>query len=183
MSLTSTGYAYRGENGMITGRITTDALRGPHRLAYVRNQFLKIIGVANPTLLVLEDYAMGARGNNMFHIGELGGVLKTVAWDHGTALLPIPPAVLKKAITGKGNAGGKLSGKAKKQPMIDALQRTFGLPELQHDEADAAGLLIIGELLCDVRQMALTGAQLAYFDSIRQLQVIKGRLQSISFTN
>lgn len=174
-SLSSTGYAYQVDGKLITGRVTTDKLRGTHRLVYLRNQLERVIALSSPTLIVYEDYAMGARGNNMFHIGELGGVLKALIWEKGVDLLLVPPTTMKSVIA--------FSGRAEKTDIIKALQNRFGFSVSQHDEADAAGLMIVGEILKGTRRVAdepTRGGRRS--DAVFQLTITKGQLQSISFS-
>lgn len=125
-----------------------------------------------PTLVVYEDYAMGARGNNMFHMGELGGVLKVLIWSKGVDLLPIPPTVMKSVIA--------LDGKADKTKIATALKVRYNLTVTQHDEADAAGLLLLGDMYCGNRSVAQKVGKLDRFDSVRRTQAVKGKLQLIS---
>ena len=135
---------------------------------------------AQPTLMVIEDYAMGfggSRGGKVFHIGELGGVLKEMAWDRGIDILPVGPTVMKSVIAG--------NGKADKKEVSKALLRHFQVSVSQNDEADAAGLLLVGEMYCGSRMAPLhppplKGKQIDRMASVRGLEVIKGRLQSIS---
>ena len=181
-SLSSTGYAYQSDAGLVTGRVTTGDLRGPYRLVYIRNQLASVLQKAAPTLVVLEDYAMGARGNNMFHIGELGGILKALIWERSIDLLLLSPTMLKLAITGKGNADRGKAGKGKPE-MRKALNDRFGYDIPQNDEADAAGLMIIGEALRGVRQIDNHVGKSNHFKVISQIQVIKGKLQLISKTH
>lgn len=51
----------------------------------------------------LEGYAMGASGR-VFHIGENTGILKHKLFNAGVKISVIPPTVVKKFATGKGNA-------------------------------------------------------------------------------
>lgn len=174
-SLSSTGYAYQAGGKLITGRITTDKLRGAHRLVYLRKQVERVMSVCAPTLVVYEDYAMGARGNNMFHIGELGGVLKTLIWEKGVDLLSVPPTTMKSVIA--------LNGRADKPDITKALKTRFGLSVNQHDEADATGLMIVGEVLRGIRRITdESEGQPKRSDAIYQLNITKGQLQSISFS-
>lgn len=53
--------------------------------------------------IVIEDYAMGAKGK-VFHLGENCGLLKHKLWSAGLSFHTVPPSVLKKHATGKGNA-------------------------------------------------------------------------------
>jgi Holliday junction resolvasome RuvABC endonuclease subunit len=130
--------------------------------------------LAAPTLVVYEDYAMGARGNNMFNIGELGGVLKTLIWEKGVDLLSVPPTTMKSVIA--------FNGRAEKADITKALRTRFGLSVNQHDEADATGLMIVGEILKGIRRVVDEAGKTKRSDAIYQLTVTKGQLQSISFS-
>jgi hypothetical protein len=57
----------------------------------------------NPTELYIEDYAFAATGR-VFHIGEHAGILKYVLQQNSIAVRVVPPTVIKKFATGKGNA-------------------------------------------------------------------------------
>lgn len=53
--------------------------------------------------VVLEDYAFNATGR-VFHIGEHTGILKLILTRAGYHVCAVPPTVVKKYATGKGNA-------------------------------------------------------------------------------
>jgi Holliday junction resolvasome RuvABC endonuclease subunit len=173
-SLGSTGYAYRKDGKIVSGRITTDALRGAHRLFYIRLQLAKVVQLVAPTLTVLEDYAMGAGGrnnNNVFNIGELGGVVKTYLWENGMDVLSVAPTQMKSVIA--------LNGRADKTDISRALAQRFGIVVSQHDEADAVGLMLVGEMRCGLQTDALPRtkgrAQSDRFESIRQATISLGK--------
>lgn len=168
-SLACTGYAYMQAGRLITGHIKTDHLRGPHRLFYLRLMMGRILDLAKPALVVYEGYAFGAKGNNMFHIGELGGVLKTLLWERGIDFLEVPPTVMKSIIA--------LSGRAKKPQVAAALKSRFGLAVTQHDEADAAGLMLLGEMRTGARSLDVKAGKLDRFEAIRQTQIVRGKRQ------
>lgn len=171
-SLSSTGYAYTYNGKLITGCITTHPLKGPHRLFYTRLQLGKILDLANPTLAVVEDYAMGARGNNMFHIGELGGVLKVLLWERGIDLITVPPTTMKSVIA--------LDGRADKAKIAMALKVRFGMTVTQHDEADAAGFMLLGEMKAGTRKIDRKAGESDRFKAVSALGVVKGKLSLIS---
>ena len=54
-------------------------------------------------LVVMEDYALGAKGK-VFHIGENAGLLKWKMWRDKISFKLVGPTTLKKFATGKGNA-------------------------------------------------------------------------------
>lgn len=168
-SLRCTGYAYHDGGKLITGRIETDHLRGPRRLFYIRMMMGRALDAAQPTLVVVEDYAFSRKGNNMFHIGELGGVLKTLLWERGIDFIEVPPTVMKSIIA--------LTGKAKKPQVMAALKSRFGLVVTQHDEADAAGLMLLGEMRTGIRQTDAKVGKSDRFEAVRRTQVVKGKAQ------
>lgn len=157
---------------MVSGTITSGKLRGAHRLFYFRMMLGRVLDAAKPDLIVWEDYAMGARGNNMFHIGELGGVIRLMVWERGIDFLPIAPSLMKSVVA--------LSGAAKKPEIATALRVRFGISLAQHDEADAAGLMVAGEMKLGVRRYEVFGGRTDRNDSLRDAQIIKGKLNSIA---
>jgi hypothetical protein len=53
--------------------------------------------------IFIEDYSFGSKGKT-FHIAENAGLVKHKLWRLGHSIHPIPPTVIKKFATGKGNA-------------------------------------------------------------------------------
>lgn len=51
----------------------------------------------------MEDYSFGSKGR-VFHIAENAGLLKHQMWKVGIKFVTIPPTVIKKYFTGKGNS-------------------------------------------------------------------------------
>jgi len=136
-SLTSSGYSYRSSGGgVVAGVIKTDKLRGVDRLLYIQNTFEDLLYESEPSLVTYEGYSMGSKGRQ-YDIGELGGVLKMFAFMNDVPILLIPPTVLKKFITGKGNAS--------KEEVVLKLYKRFGYEAPQTDEADAIALMLFGE--------------------------------------
>ena len=146
-SLTSTGFAYTDKNGDIhTGRILPKNMRGPERLYFIKYHVGKLLDdlfglLGGPVQsIIYEDYAMGGKTNKgrLFSIGELGGVLKTLAWERGMDVLLVPPSSLKLFATGKGNAD--------KEEVMDAIAKRYSYSVTQNDEADAFILMKMGQL-------------------------------------
>ena len=136
-SLTCSGYSRRLDGDLDLGRIKTTNRRGPDRLYYVRSALRRLLREEKPELVVYEGYAFGAKGNNMFNIGELGGALLLELWEQGIDVLVVPPTTLKQAVT--------TSGKADKDRMVQAIYDLHGLHIPSHDEADAYALMTFGE--------------------------------------
>jgi Holliday junction resolvasome RuvABC endonuclease subunit len=173
-SLSSTGFSYRHSGQLYTGTIDSGKLRGPWRLYYIRKEISKVLEVARPTVIVMEDYAQG-RGPSIsmpFHIGELGGVLKTLFWESGIMVILVAPKSLKMIIAG--------TGKAKKPEMATALKATFGYTIPQHDEADALGLMLVGELSNGLPVVSKEVREKLRLHTLGSFPVIEGRLQSIA---
>lgn len=84
--------------------------------------------------VAIEGYAMGARGD-ITHLAELGGILRLELYRRKVNLIEVPPTVLKKHITGKGNG--------KKELVLKELYKQYGVDLDSNDEADAAALAII----------------------------------------
>jgi Holliday junction resolvasome RuvABC endonuclease subunit len=135
-SLTSSGFAYRMEGDIIVGRIVPKGMTGVPRLLYLREMFGRLLNDSQATVVAYEGYSMGSHIGRAFDIGELGGVLKTYSIQQGISMLIVPPTVLKKFITGKGNAA---------KPEISTALGLHGLDVTQNDEADALALLLLAE--------------------------------------
>jgi len=138
-SLTSSGFAYHDMDtgSLCSGVIKTGKLRGVERLEYLRGRLKDLCFTNNPSMIIYEGYSMGSHSGRTFDIGELGGVLKMFAYSHGFPILLVPPSVLKKFITRKGNAS--------KEEVVLQLYKRFGYEAPQNDEADAIGLFLFGE--------------------------------------
>lgn len=90
-----------------TGISTADAtvvyepkgLTGVERLAAIRDVILAL----SADLFVVESYSFGS-GNQAHQLGELGGVVRLALWEAAIPYVDVPPARLKKAAAGRGNA-------------------------------------------------------------------------------
>jgi len=78
----------------------------------------------------LEDYSFGSTGR-VFHIAENTGVLKYILWKNSIELVTIPPTVIKKIATGKGNANKDLMQQAFIEETQVNLKGMFNLSEKQ----------------------------------------------------
>lgn len=73
-------------------------------------------GLTSDDIVFLEDYSMGSRGQN-FKIAENTAILKYLLYYNEIDCITIPPTVIKKSFSGRGNAT--------KEQMYDAfVQRT-----------------------------------------------------------
>lgn len=128
LSLTSTGVA-RADGR--TFRIRSQ-LRGMERINHIWQSLAE--NLSSAFLVVLEGYSMGtARQSSHAHaLGELGGVVRYKLWTAGFMYVDIPPAVLKKFATGRGNAS--------KEEVLVAAVRRLGYEGSSNDETDALWL-------------------------------------------
>lgn len=133
-----------GERGPVTGCHAEVVRTSPdqfptraYRLRYLRDAVEAFLRTHPPRLVAVEGYAFGAQ-NGRELAGELGGVLRMLVLDvtPTTQLLEVPPTVLKKFVTGRGNAT-----KAQMAECVGNLWQY--LPE-DHNAADSYGLARIG---------------------------------------
>ncbi len=130
--LTSTGVA------VLNDKPHTEAIQskktGPQRLIEVRDRVLGLVEGAD--LVAIEGYAF-ARPNQAHQIGELGGVLRAMLFEHGFSILEVAPSAVKKFATGKGNAT--------KEKVAVGVYKRWGQEFRTNDEADAFVLAKIGQ--------------------------------------
>ncbi len=185
-SLASTGFAYRRrEDGDVyLGTITSEKLRGPQRLSYMRDRLADLVDEVLPDIVIYEGYAMGGKGR-VFNIGELGGVFLTMLYERGITVEIVPPTTLKMAITGAGAAGKAYKGvkNPNKAAMRDAIRTRYGFDIQQDDEADAYALLMTGEhhhgLTAAPQAIGKSSQALATLGSVLEINRGKG-LQTIA---
>ena len=93
---------YPSFTALSTSVITTTEMMP--RAEFVAQQFIEWLRQrSNVRTVAIEDYAYSATGK-VFHIGEHTGVLKYLLFQSGYTIKSIPPTVIKKFATGKGNA-------------------------------------------------------------------------------
>lgn len=151
-SLNSTGYAYRADGKIVTGRIRPGEKRGSSRLWHNLQQLERILDQVTPDVMVIEGYAMGIKGGRVFHIGEWGGVARLAAWRRGIKVVTVTPSSLKQIVSGSGSPG--------KTKLQQAVTRMYSVTTTQDDELDALGLLAVGEALEDARGCPLLNGRL-----------------------
>ena len=97
----------------IIGVLHDEYLNDQERYENIANWVLDILNNLKDReiYIMIEDYSFGSKGK-VFHIAENCGVLKYLLYKNGYQFLTVPPTVVKKFATGKGNAD--------KQKMFDA---------------------------------------------------------------
>lgn len=114
------------------------------RLQQIRDRNWRCIRLAPPLpdLVVIEGYGFGVDHAASARLGELGGVLRLLLFEHGIPWVEVPPATLKLFAVGDG------STRTKKKHMIAAALRTGAPAGLNDDEADAWHLRRMGLVAC-----------------------------------
>lgn len=84
---------------------------------------IQLLVQPNDCVIAIEDYSFGSKGR-VFHIAENCGLLKYKLWKLGYSFECVPPTVVKKHATGKGNAT--------KDKMVAAFKELTGVD--LHDE-------------------------------------------------
>ena len=129
LSLTATGIALAA--GGTT--IRTDAAHPiESRLQAIRNRVSEL--AAHAELVVIEDFV--TRSPAASTLGMMHGIVRVRLREDGHPFVLVPPATLKKYVTGKGNA--------KKDDMRMAIYQRFGLDFSDNNQADAFGLMALG---------------------------------------
>lgn len=137
-SLSATGIVVLDENGSLLDAhaIKPKKLRGMPRLKLIRNHIKELIVREDPELILIEGYSFGSRGRSIFNLGELGGVLRLLFEDLELQYIDVPPTVLKKWVTGKGNAD--------KEMMLASIEAKYGIKFDDDNIGDAFGLAKMG---------------------------------------
>lgn len=100
LSLRGTGVA-RADGG--THRISPKGA-GAARLAELRDAVLGCATMPWADLIVLEGLALRANGGGHAELAGLHALIKVALWEREQTFVEVPPATLKKAATGRGNA-------------------------------------------------------------------------------
>jgi crossover junction endodeoxyribonuclease RuvC len=98
--LTSTK-KYEGVNGIVNGQLHLDYTSDEQRYDQITSWVLTLLR-ENDTICI-EGYSMASTGR-VFNIAENAGLLKHYLWKKSYKFSVVPPTVIKKFATGKGNA-------------------------------------------------------------------------------
>lgn len=127
LSLTGSGWCLDGEYGVIRSR-----QRGWDRIAEITQEVFRRTFAID--LCVLEGYSYGSKGQSVYQLAELGGIVRFWLYQHAITTVEITPATLKKYSTGVGNAD--------KARMLDAAIRRFHLREGTTDDNEVDAYLL-----------------------------------------
>jgi len=170
LSLTSTGIAFvmRGGPNLVDRAAMTlsppKGVKGVKRLGWHRDHIVgEVFNHAcapspRDVLVVVEGYAAQAKFR-AHQIGELGGVIRLALDENYIPFTIIAPTVLKKFVTGKGNAPKSL--------VLKYLLSYFGADVDQDDAGDAMGLALYGAYLVG----GYSGLSMARQDSFKTAEL------------
>jgi Holliday junction resolvasome RuvABC endonuclease subunit len=91
------------QNDIIHGSLWPEYSCDEERYGIVSKWALDILQAQEINEVYIEGYAFNAVGR-VFQIAENTGILKYKIWQTGTTCITVPPTVIKKFATGKGNA-------------------------------------------------------------------------------
>lgn len=100
LSLTAPGIAYAD----VAETLRIPNIKGISRLGYWRDSLTHVLRTVAPSVVVLEGYSFGSKGQGVVQIGELGGLVRLLMADAGIPYVEVAPSKVKKYATGKGNA-------------------------------------------------------------------------------
>lgn len=132
-----TGVCVSDSGGVRTYIIDGSALKGRKRLAFIRDELVRLVIAPAPELVVLEGYSFMSE-NRPFDMGEVASILKILTYDAGIPLLIVAPKQLKKFVTGHGSAS--------KAQMMKAVGEHYGILTDDDNIADAVGLVQVGRV-------------------------------------
>jgi len=138
-SLTSTGICVMTENGQVLQSLALSSKHyGVKRLSDFRemlgNLFYPYRKNGHELFIAIEGYSFASNTQGIA-LGELGGMMRLYMYELGIKCVEVPPTVVKKFATGKGNSD--------KIAMGVALQKQFGMEYPTSDQTDAHFLALI----------------------------------------
>ena len=104
------------------------------RLSFIAARFENIVAPMEPGVAYVEGYGFAAQQAHT--LGEVGGALQLILYQLGWRVVLVPPTVLKKFITGKGNT--------EKDGMRMKAAVRFGYESIDNNDCDAFCLRVFG---------------------------------------
>lgn len=135
---TCTGIALVGDGEDRGKTISLPHLRGWQRLQLLAEAVSQVLQVWESDLIVVEGYAYVRNVSSFITLVEVGTVIRSAMYQADMDWVEVPPTVLKKFATGKGNA--------KKEDMLAAVTSRWGFKSYSHDIVDAYALAQMGQL-------------------------------------
>lgn len=143
-SLTATGICLIVEGQAYVWTMPEPEGKGAKRVYAYHNEFVRLLTQYRPRVWGMEGYAFGSQ-SRAHALGELGGALKMAGYVSGIDGFVAPPTVLKKALTGKGNAA--------KDMMVKEVFKTLGVDTADNNQADATAIAFLAACLAGWRHL------------------------------
>lgn len=99
----TTNKKLEGQRPPVFGALAPEYNSDQERYRNITQWVFGIINWYNPEHIFIEDYSFASTGR-VFNIAENCGILKYVLWLKAKTFSTIPPTVVKKTATGKGNS-------------------------------------------------------------------------------
>jgi len=118
------------------------------------NTFNRLSYVSNNLNIFIEGYSFGSKGQGVFQIAENGGILKYRLEQLKLPYEVLPPSVIKKGATGKGNADKDMMYEAFERETMINLKKVFDTEKVGNpisDIVDSYYIMKIGLDLNDTR--------------------------------
>ena len=144
LSLNSTGISISGGDTVKTYAIAPSfKAKQEEKIDFIVDEIIHFTFPSYAKVIFfIEGYSFTQRSASITILAELAGALKNHLRHNGINYYIIPPTVLKKYVTGKGNA--------KKEQMLLGVYKTWGMEFITNDEVDAYALMQLGKDLLDV---------------------------------
>lgn len=140
-SLTGTAVvAYAADGSLATRVFTSPPAKGLARIdRFVRltSGVCEFIAEHSPfSLVLIEGYSFGSKGNAVLNIAEYGGILRWLLLRERGRVMEVPPSCIKQFATGRGNAD--------KLAVAVAITTRYGVTFGSSDEYDAYAMARLG---------------------------------------
>jgi Holliday junction resolvasome RuvABC endonuclease subunit len=111
----------------------------------------EVRGNTEPLTFYIEDYSMGSKGK-VFNIAENTAVIKHKLWQTHHKIVTVPPTVIKKFATGKGNSDKeKMYVAFVQQTGVDINQEMFGPRNLGSPTTDLVDCYFLAQYAWSIR--------------------------------
>lgn len=150
---TCTGMALVGEGQDRGKTVEVPRERGYLRLQMIANDVAHTLHVWKPKFVAIERYAYVRNIGAFITLVEVGTMIRSVCYTLNLPWVEVPPTVLKKWTTGKGNA--------KKEQMAAAVTERWHYKSHSHDIVDAFALAQMAQLGWD-EVLKVTGVEIGW---------------------
>jgi len=135
---TCTGMALVGDEEDRGKTVQVPNERGYLRLQLIANEVAETLQIWQPAFVAIEGYAYVRNVGAFVKLVEVGTMVRSVLYTLGIPWVEVPPTVLKKWTTGKGNAT--------KDMMALSVKQRWAYQSHSHDIVDAYALAQMAQL-------------------------------------